>query len=324
MQRQTRFTAALTALALAPALLLSPACSSGGEGTREPAGAKRVAIITPSHDNPFFKAEADAAAERARALGYEVLVNVHDDDANKQDQMIDVAIARRVAAIILDNAGADASVAAIRKAKAAGIPSILIDREINVSGIAAAQIVSNNYQGAGLAAEEFVRLMGEKGSYIELVGRESDTNAAVRSRGFHDVLDKYPGLQMAARQSANWDQREAFQKMETLIQGNRAIAGVIAGNDTMALGAMAALKAAGLGKVIVIGFDGSPDAIQSIKAGEIKATVLQPAAHIARLAVEQAHELITKGSTGQPEKQSIDCELITPANADSFGIFARK
>ena len=56
---------------------------------------------------------------------------------NKQDQLIDVAIARRVAAIVLDNAGADASVAAVAKAKAAGIPSFLIDREINVSGIAA-------------------------------------------------------------------------------------------------------------------------------------------------------------------------------------------
>jgi erythritol transport system substrate-binding protein len=323
MHRHTRFVTVLAALGLVGSQLFSSACSSGSEGERE-AGPKRIAVITPSHDNPFFKAEADAAADRARALGYEVLVNVHDDDANKQDQLIDVAVARKVAAIILDNAGADASVAAIRKAKAAGIPSILIDREINVTGIAAAQIVSNNYQGASLAAEEFVRLLGEKGSYIELVGRESDTNAAVRSRGFHDVLDKYPDLQMVARQSANWDQREAFQKMETLIQGNRGIAGVIAGNDTMALGAMAALKAAGLGKVVVVGFDGSPDAIQSIKAGEIKATVLQPAALIARLAVEQAHELITKGSTGQPEKQSIDCELITPGNADSFGIFARK
>ena len=323
MQRHTRIVSAFAALGLAQVLLAS-ACSSGSEAPREAGGPKRIAIITPSHDNPFFKAEADRAAERSRALGYEALVNVHDDDASKQDQLIDVAIARRVAAIILDNAGADASVAAIRKAKAAGIPSILIDREINVTGIAAAQIVSNNYQGAGLAAEEFVRLMGEKASYIELVGRESDTNAAVRSRGFHDVLDRYPGLQMVARQSANWDQREAFQKMETLIQGNRRISGVIAGNDTMALGAMAALKAAGLGKVIVIGFDGSPDAIQSIKAGEMKATVLQPAALIARLAVEQAHELITTGSTGQPEKQSIDCELVTPANADSFGIFSRK
>lgn len=324
MQRHARFLMVLTALGLAGSQLLSSACSSASESVRETGGPKRIAVITPSHDNPFFKAEAEAAAERARALGYEVLVNVHDDDANKQDQLIDVAIARRVAAVILDNAGADASVAAIRKAKDAGIPSILIDREINATGIAAAQIVSNNYQGAGLAAEEFVRLLGEKGSYIELVGRESDTNAAVRSRGFHDVLDKYPGLQMVARQGANWDQREAFQKMETLIQSNRGIMGVIAGNDTMALGAMAALKAAGLGRVAVVGFDGSPDAIQSIKAGEIKATVLQPAALIARVAVEQAHALITKGSTGQPEKQSIDCELITPDNADSFGIFTRK
>ncbi len=248
----------------------------------------------------------------------------HEDDANKQDQLVDVAIARRVSAIVLDNAGADASVAAVRKARAAGIPVILIDREINVTGVATAQIVSNNYQGAGLGAEEFVRLMGEKGAYIELVGRESDTNAAIRSRGFHDVLDKYPELRMVARQSANWGQREAFQKMETLIQGNRNIKGVIAGNDTMALGARAALKGAGLGDVVVVGFDGSPDAIASIKAGEMKATVLQPAAYIARLAVDQAHAFITKGTTGQPEKQSIECELITQANADRFGVFARR
>jgi erythritol transport system substrate-binding protein len=305
-------------------VLLASACSSGRAPAAEAGRTKQIAVVTPSHDNPFFKAEADAAAARARELGYEPVVNVHEDDANKQDQLIDVAIARKVSAIVLDNAGADASVAAVRKARDAGIPVILIDREINVTGAAAAQIVSNNYQGASLGAEEFVRLLGEAGAYIELVGRESDTNAAVRSRGFHDVLDKYPGLRLVARQSANWDQREAFQKMETLIQANRDIKGVIAGNDTMALGAMAALKGAGLSRVVVVGFDGSPDAIGSIRAGEMKATVLQPAAHIARLAVDQAHAVITKGTTGQPEKQSIDCELITQANADRFGVFARK
>jgi erythritol transport system substrate-binding protein len=305
--------------------ITTTACSSSSNNAPEPgAGSKRIAIITPSHDNPFFKAEAEAAAEQAKKLGYEVLVNSHDDDANKQDQLYDVAIARKVSAIVVDNAGADASIAAVDKAKRAGIPSILIDREINTTGIAAAQIVSNNYQGAQLGAEEFVKLMGEAGDYFELVGRESDTNASVRSRGYHDVLDKYPGLKMVGRQSANWDQREAFQKTETMIQGNRGIKGVIAGNDTMALGAMAALKAAGMGHVIVVGFDGSPDAIASIKAQEMRATVLQPAAAIARMAVDQAHQLITKGSTGQPEKQAIDCELVTLANADQFGIFARK
>jgi erythritol transport system substrate-binding protein len=300
------------------------ACSSSSGTPDAPAGPKRLAIITPSHDNPFFKAEAEAASAHAQSLGYEVLVNSHDDDANKQDQLIDVAIARNVAAIVLDNAGADASIAAVNKAKAAGIPSILIDREINATGVAAAQIVSNNYQGATLGAEEFVRLMGENGNYIELVGRESDTNASVRSRGYHDVLDKYPGLKMVARQSANWDQREAFQKTETMLQANRDIKGVIAGNDTMALGAMAALKAAGMGDVIVVGFDGSPDAIASIRAKEMRATVLQPAAAIARMAVDQAHRLITTGSTGQPEKQAVDCELVTFANAGEFGVFSRK
>ncbi|MCX6632783.1 MAG: substrate-binding domain-containing protein [Candidatus Solibacter sp.] len=175
-----------------------------------------------------------------------------------------------------------------------------------------------------LGAQEFVRLLGEKGDYIELVGRESDTNAGIRTQGYHDVIDRYPDLKMVARQSANWSQTEAFQKMETILQGHRGIKGVIAGNDTMALGAAAALKAAGLEKVIVVGFDGSPDVLAAIRAGSINATVLQPAARIARLAVEQANRYLTSGSTGAPEKQSIDCELVTRANVDQFGIFARK
>jgi erythritol transport system substrate-binding protein len=301
------------------------ACLPAGCGSSQPvSGRKLIAIITPSNDNPFFKAEAETAAARARELGYEASVNSHDDDAHKQDQLVEVAIANRAAAIILDNAGADASVGAVRKAKAAGIPSFLIDREINVNGIAISQIVSNNYQGATLGAQEFVRLMGEKGAYFELVGRESDTNAAIRARGFHDVLDKYDGIRQVARQSANWSQTEAYQKVETMLQGNRNIKGVIAGNDTMALGAAAALRNAGLDKVIVVGFDGSPDAIASIKAGAIKATVLQPAATIARMAVDQAHKYLTTASTGLPEKQSIDCELVTPANADRYGLFGRK
>ena len=309
--------------AMLAALLVYGGCGRSVDERASDAG-PLISVITPSHDNPFFKAEADAAAERARELGYEVLVNSHGDDALAQDQLVDVAIARGASAIVLDNAGADASIAAVRKAKEAGIPTFLIDREINATGIAVAQIVSNNYQGAVLGAEEFVRLMEERGRYVELVGRESDTNAGIRSRGFHDVLDKYPDLEMVGRQSANWSRTEAFQKMETLIQGNPDIKGVIAGNDTMALGAMAALKGAGMSDVVVGGFDGSPDAIASIKAGEMAATVLQPAAVIARMAVNQAHAYIMSGSTGQPEKQAIDCELVTPENADEFDGFARK
>lgn len=281
-----------------------------------------IAIITPSHDNPFFKAEADGAKAKAEELGYETLVLVHDDDANKQNELFDTAIARGAKAIILDNAGADASVAPVKKAKDAGIPSFLIDREITQSGIAVSQIVSNNYQGAQLGAEEFVKLMGEKGNFAELVGKESDTNAGIRSKGYHDVIDQYPDLKMVARQSANWSQPEAFEKMESILQANPDIKGVISGNDTMAMGAWAALEAAGRTDVIVVGFDGSNDVRDSIKAGGIKATVLQPAYRQAQLAVEQADAFLKTGTTGQEEKQLMDCELINADNAGALETFA--
>ena len=293
-------------------------------GTPQDAGRKILAIITPSHDNPFFKAEAEGAESRAKALGYDVISLVHDDDANKQSQLFDTAIARGAKAIILDNAGADATVAAVKKGKDAGVPSFLIDREINASGVAVAQIVSNNYQGAQLGAQEFVKLMGEKGNYAELVGKESDTNAGIRSKGYHDVIGEYPDLKSVARQSANWSQTEAYAKMETILQANPGIKGVISGNDTMAMGAIAALAAAGRKDVIVVGFDGSNDVRDSIMAGGIKATVLQPAYQEAQVAVEQADAYIKSKKAPAQEKQLMDCVLITGANAGKLETFAIK
>lgn len=293
-----------------------------GIGAGATASAKDlIAIITPSHDNPFFKAEALGAEARAKALGYDTISLVHDDNANKQNELFDTAIARKAKAIILDNAGSEATVAAVKKAKDAGIPSFLIDREINATGIAVTQIVSNNYQGAQLGAEEFVKLMKEKGKFVELVGRESDTNAGVRSKGYHDVIDKYPELKMVARQSANWSQPEAFKLMESILQANSDIKGVISGNDTMAMGAWAALVAAKRTDVIVVGFDGSNDVRDSIKKSGIKATVLQPAYRQAQLAVEQADKFIKTGSTGLAEKQLMDCVLINAANAGKLETF---
>ena len=303
--------------------LLVSALALGIAGTA-PAmvSAETIAIITPSHDNPFFKAEADGAAAMAVELGYETMVLVHDDDANKQSELFDSAIAAGVVAIILDNAGADASVSAVQKASDAGIPSFLIDREITATGVAVSQIVSNNYQGAQLGAEAFVELMGETGEYAELVGKESDTNAGIRSQGYHDVIDQYPDLKIVARQTANWSQTEAFSVMESMLQANPGIMGVISGNDTMAMGAWAALEAAGRTDVMVVGFDGSNDVRDSILAGGIKATVLQPAYSQAQTAVMQADQYLKTGTTGLDEKQLMDCVLIDGSNAGMLETFA--
>jgi erythritol transport system substrate-binding protein len=326
-----RWARALLPISVA-ALVATAACGGGGGSSNSASGSgssggsagksKLMVIITPSPDNVFFKAEQDAAKAEAQKLGYQTLVLSHDDDPTKQSQEIDTAISRKAAAIILDNAGADASIGAVQKAKDAGIPSFLIDREINKTGVAAAQIVSNNAQGAALGGQEFAKLMGNQGSYAELTGKATDTNAGVRSQGYHSILDQFPGLKMVAQQTANWDQAEALSVTQTILQAHPDIKGIIAGNDTMALGAYAALQSAGRNDVIVTGFDGSPDVMASILKGGIKADVLQPASKISQMAVDQADKFIKTGKTGQPEKQSVDCVLITPDNAAKVQNFA--
>lgn len=284
-------------------------------------GSNIIYIITPSHSNPFFKTEAEAAEEKAKELGYEVKSVSHDDDPTKQSQLFDAAIADKAAAIICDNAGADATVEAVQKARENNIPTFLIDREINESGVAISQIVANNYQGAKEVAEVFVEEMGESGKYVELLGKESDTNVGVRSSAFHKVIDQYEGLELVSTQTANWEQSEAYTKMDSILQSNKDIKGVICGNDTMAMGAAAAITEAGLEGVVIIGVDGSDEVRDEIKAGNITASALQQAALIAEMAVEQADDYLKNGTTGQDEKQLVDCIVITAENADRLLAF---
>ena len=328
MLNRTKLVAA--AAATATALLLA-GCAGGGSssddaGSGSGGGDKAgglIAIITPAQENPFFKAEADAAKAEAEKLGYKTSVASHDDDPNKQSELIDSAISQGAVAIVLDNAGADASIGPVQKATDAGIPVFLIDREINETGIAKAQIVANNAQGAAAVAEDFVAALPDGGNYIELTGKESDTNAGVRSDAFASVISQYPNLVPVAKETANWSQDEAFSKVETLLQRDSNVQGIIAGNDTMALGAVAAVEAAGLlDKIKIVGFDGSPDAVDAIKAGKLVATGLQPAVLISQLAVQQADKLIKDGDTGEDEKQSIDCVVINADNADKYSLFA--
>ena len=281
-----------------------------------------ICVIVPPVSNPFFGAEQEIAAAKAEELGYTTLKLVHDDDANKQQQEIESCISKKAVAIILDNAGADATVTAVQEAKDAGIPSFLIDREISKDGVAAAQIVSNNDQGGTIVAQYFVKLMGEKGNYVELTGKDTDTNAHIRSQAYHAVIDKYPNMKMVAQQTANWDQTQANTVMESILQAHPDIQGVICGNDTMALGAQAALIAAGRKDVIVTGLDGSDDAIQSISQGQMKATSLQPVAGMAQQAAIEADQFIKTGSTGQPEKQQLDMVLVDASNYCQYHQFA--
>jgi len=279
-----------------------------------------ITVIVNDPSNPYWFTEGEVAKKTAEGLGYTANVGAHKGDTNTESNLIDTAITNKSVAIILDPANADGSVGAVKKAVAAGIPVILVNAEINQEGLAKAQLVSNNAQGAALGAQQWVEAVGDKGKYVELFGAPSDNNAATRSNGYETVLTQYPDLEKVGKEVADWDRTKGHAKMQSLLQANPDIIGVISGNDEMALGAIAALKEAGkLDQVKVGGFDGSPDAVAAIKAGELQYTVLQPVAVFSEAAVKQADNVIKNGSTGvETEKQLFDCLLITKDNVDKY------
>jgi len=311
--------AGVATLALALSACGSSSSGSGGSSSAATKGGL-ISIIVNDPSNPYWLTEGNVAKAEAESLGYTATVGASKGDTNTESNLIDTAITNKAVAIILDPANADGSIGAVKKANAAGIPVFLVNAEINQEGLAKAQLVSNNAQGAALGAQQWVKDVGEKGNYVELLGAPSDNNAATRSNGYKSVLSQYPGLVEVDHEVANWDRTQGYNKMQTMLQAHPDIIGVISGNDEMALGAIAALKSANkLSQVKVGGFDGSPDAVAAVKSGELQYTVLQPVATFAKKAVDVADSYLKTGKTGATsEKQSFDCILITKANANDF------
>ena len=320
-----------TAAALAVGIGLTVAiagCSSGtpGSGTTTAAagggsGKKGglITIVVNDPSNPYWLTEGNVASAQAKKLGYKASVQASKGDVNTESSIIDTAIANKSAGIILDPANADGSVGNIKRAMAAKIPVFLVNAEINQTGVALGQLVSNNAQGAAVGAQAWIKAAGTKGSYAELFGLPSDNNAATRANGYKSVISQYPDWKKVSQQTANWDRTLGQQKMESILQANPKITAVISGNDEMALGAIAALKQANkLKGVTVGGFDGSPDAVDAVKAGTLSYTVLQPVATFAAKAVDELNTYITTGKKPAEEKQSFDCILVDKSNVDKM------
>lgn len=281
-----------------------------------------VYIITPSYTNPFFKAEAEAITKKLKEYGYQVRVVSHTDNTKEQEELFEDALESGAAAIICDNADSRLSEDAIKKAKEQGTITILVDRGIEEEGIAFAQILSDNYQGASLVVQKFIEEMDEKGKYIELLGLESDENAAIRSKAFHAYLDNMEEMEMIASERADWDFEKAREVVSQILEKNPDVGGILCGNDTMALGALNAVQDAELDhEVIITGIDGSDDVIDEIKKGNIKATVLQPVDKIADFAVTEVHNYLTKKEETPVEVQHVSCVLVTEENAENISNF---
>ena len=303
-----------------PTTTTQPSQSTGTSGDGEEKGT--IFIIISDIANLSIKYLSEVCTEVAEARGYEVSVQQHNNEPTREAELVDGAIAAGAVGVVLNNSDSEASIANARKLNEANIPVVMVSREINESGLCVAQVASDHYQGAQIAAEAFVEAMGEEGAYVELLGKDSDNNAHVRTQGFHQVVDQYPEMEMIAQQTANWSQAEGYTVMEAIIQehGDK-IKGVFGGNDSMALGAIEALRNAGMEDVIVFGYDANNDGRDAILNGDMYASVLQPYADIGTIATTQLIDFIETGERPEQEKQLLNCMLITIEEAKRLDNF---
>jgi ABC-type sugar transport system substrate-binding protein len=297
-------------------LLLLLGCKSSVSKNND--GQGKIAVVISTLNNPWFIVLGETAKQRTEELGYEAVIFDSQNSPSKETEHFDNIIASGYKAILFNPTDADGSVVNVKAAKNAGIPVFCMDREINSKDAAVSQILSDNYSGCVLLGQHFVKKLGEKGTYVELLGLVGDNNTWNRSKGFHSVVDNYPDIVMVAQQSADFDRNKAMEVMESMLQAHPDIDAVFCGNDAMAMGAYQAILAAGkTEQILVFGFDGAQDVVNAIKEGKIEATGMQFPKTMARIASEFADKYI-KGQRDFKQKVPVAVELVTKENARNY------
>ncbi|QBS38492.1 D-ribose ABC transporter substrate-binding protein [Thermaerobacter sp. FW80] len=227
-----------------------------------------IGLAISTLNNPFFVDLEAGAKEAAEAAGANLVVLDAQDDPARQVSQIEDLVTQGVDAIVINPTDGDAVVPAIEKANQANIPVITVDRAAT-GGKVATHIASDNVAGGRMAGEYIIDLLGGEGKVVELEGIPGTSAARDRGQGFNEVIGSADGIEVVARQPADFDRAKGMSVMENILQAQPEIDAVFAHNDEMALGALEAIKASGRSGIKVIGFDGTPDAVAAVKAGEL-------------------------------------------------------
>lgn len=248
----------------------------------------KIGLSISTLNNPFFVSLKDGVVAEAAKLGMEVVVVDAQNDSAKQSNDVDDLIQKGVNMLLINPTDSSAISTVVQSANSLGIPVITLDRSAD-KGDVKALVASDNVKGGQMAAEYMVKQLGKGAKVIELEGVPGASATRERGKGFHDIADKE--LTVVAKQAADFDRTKGLNVMENLLQGNPDVKAVFAHNDEMALGAIEAIQSSGK-DIMVIGFDGNDDALKSIEAGKLTATVAQQPGLIGQLAVQAAKDVL--------------------------------
>ena len=241
----------------------------------------RVGFAQTESNNPWRIAQTRSMQEEAKKRGWQLLYTDAAGSAAKQVADVNSMIAQKVDAIFLAPREEKPLIPAVMQAKRAGIPVILLDRSVDPSLAKAGEdyvtfIGSDFIEEGRRAAEWLTKTMGAKANIIELQGTTGSSPANDRRKGFADYIKDHAGMRIVASQSGDFARDKGRQVAETLLQSNPTANAIYAHNDEMAIGAIAAIEAAGKkpgGDVTIVSIDGTRDALQAIIDGKMGATV---------------------------------------------------
>lgn len=284
---------------------LAAACLLGGCGGDEappPAGKpKRVALVMKSLANEFFKTMEEGARKHQQKdpTRYELISNgIKDErDVAAQVALVEQMIAQKVNALVIAPADSKALVPVCKKAKDAGIEVVNIDNKFDDEALEEKAVKipfvgPDNRKGARMAGEYLAKRLKPGDEVAILEGMPNAINGIMRKLGFEAAMDA-AGMKIVAKQTANWHMDEAEKVTAGLLAQHPNLKALLCANDNMALGAVAALRAAGkLGSVLVVGYDNIEAVQKEILAGNILCTVDQHADQIAVEGIRHALDIL--------------------------------
>ncbi len=306
----------LCAAALLPALLILGGCRPAGES---PAPARpRIALVMKSLANEFFLTMENGARahQKARTDQYELIANgIKDElDVGRQVELVEQMIAQKVNALVIAPADSKALVPVCKKAQQAGIIVVNIDNKFDDAVLAQAGVKfpfvgPDNRKGARAVGDYLARHLqpGDKVAIIE--GAPNAFNAIQRKLGFEEAM-KAAGANIVSSQSGFWETDKANRVAAALLTEHPDLRAFLCANDSMALGVVAALRAAGrLDQVLVVGYDNIAAVQQLLREGRILATADQHADQLAVFGIEYALEMLRTGAA--PADRETPVDLIT-------------
>ncbi|GBC78020.1 Ribose import binding protein RbsB [bacterium HR08] len=292
-----------------------------GDGCRRTETTKtyRIAVVTKALDSEFWltlKRGAEAAAREHPEVEVVVLAPEREINIDQQVALLEDQILKKVSALIVAPAGAAEVIPVLQRARASGIPVLLVDTDAPWPE-KLSYIGTNNRFGGRLAGEYIVRALGGQGKVAVIRGILGVAAHEDRVAGFQEAIARAPGIQLVTIQPANSERALAMTVMENILTSHPDLRAVFATNDQMALGAMEAIAARNLtGKIILVGFDATREAVRAVKAGQMHAVVAQHPFEMGRRAVEAAIRVLR----GEPIEKHVDTgtTLVTRENADEF------